>query len=64
MGEDAVWGTGGRQSGARTADSLGHGGEDAVWGTADGQLGKRLVEPHDDRAHAFDGHRQLVLVMF
>ena len=28
------------------------------------RLGERLVEAHDDRAHAFDGHVQLMLFMF
>ena len=28
------------------------------------RLGERLVEPHDDRADAFDRHRQLVLFVF
>ena len=27
-------------------------------------LGERLVQTHDDRAHAFDRHRQLVLFVF
>ena len=27
-------------------------------------LGERLVQAHDDRAHAFDRHVQLMLFMF